>query len=238
MANQKYFNPSYVEKLKQEVKEGIQLERFLADSFPYDEDELYTTPSIQEPEHLALAMNSDKKEDFQSAVALYRAYSYLNRIQASDLTFWVTLSLTDLFPYVQNRWKWNQKMDLKKFILYYYFGGLMDQALSNLWWSVYLSTDDINLSKSDKFRLTKVLFSNQTFRTRVFGTSVAFRYKPCAMGVLEYLADHPEDMTQMEEKGQEIAKHFNLLGAVRETCAMERNFFYSEMESFMPTIKK
>ena len=101
MALQKILNKKYIERIFEEVERGEGLERFLYDIFPYDETQLLVTPQVKEPVGLIERMVPTPEGDFQSAVALYDAYKSLKPLQAINVQFWESLTLTDLFPYMQ-----------------------------------------------------------------------------------------------------------------------------------------
>lgn len=50
------------------------------------------------------------------------------------------------------------------------------------------------------------------------------------MGILRYIKDNPDLVRNFEKAGLEIYKHFNRLGASKQLAAMDRRFFYSEMQ--------
>ena len=117
MPLQKILTKSYIETIFDEVNKSVNLERFLLDSFPYDEEQLLVVPNVKEPSGLLECMIPTTEGDYMSAVALYDAYKDLKPLQAINAQFWESLALTDLFPYMQKRWGLNAKEDLKKNIL-------------------------------------------------------------------------------------------------------------------------
>ena len=117
MALQKILTQSYIESVFEEVDRGEGLERFLQESFPYEEDKLLVTPQVKEPVGLLDRMVPTTEGDFLSAVALYDAYKSLKPLQAINAQFWESLTLTDLFPYMQKRWNLSEAKDLRKSIL-------------------------------------------------------------------------------------------------------------------------
>ena len=168
MAKQLIFKEKYVAKLK----ENIKVEFFRGMEFVYEKKQVLMLPNVEITLDLANKLKPDN--DFETAVILFEAFKNLEPIQASDERLWVYLSLVDLFPYMQRRWDavYNgTAKDGKQYILDHWFltsssqGNLMRHALAGLWWSVFLSIDE---TRTDKYELTKMLFENQTFRTRTF----------------------------------------------------------------------
>ena len=104
MPLQKILTKSYIETVFDKVNQGIDLDRFLLDSFPYDEEQLLVVPNVKEPSGLLERMIPTTDGDYMSAVALYDAYKDLKPLQAINAQFWESLALTDLFPYMQKRW--------------------------------------------------------------------------------------------------------------------------------------
>ena len=104
MALQKILTQSYIESVFDEVDRGEGLDRFLQESFPYEEDKLLVTPQVKEPVGLLDRMVPTTDGDYLSAIALYDAYKSLKPLQAINAQFWESLALTDLFPYMQKRW--------------------------------------------------------------------------------------------------------------------------------------
>lgn len=121
MALQTILTKSYIEKVFEEVGRGENLERFLQNTFPYEEDKLLVTPQVKQPLNLLDKMIPTTEGDFTSAIALYDAYKTLKPLQAINAQFWESLALTDLFPYMQKRWKLNEAKDLKRSIINHFF---------------------------------------------------------------------------------------------------------------------
>ena len=229
MAYQRYIKPQALDRIKEEVYDGIDLERYLEEDFNIPEEDIQVIPQIQEPDNLLSRMNPEN--EFLSAIELYKAYKVLSPIQATDTYFWESLSHLNLFQYVKKRWPLTNDSLTSNFISQHWFVSSSAQVsrhtLASLWWSVYLTIDE---DSSNPFELTEVLFRNQTFRTRTYGCSLVFPIKEANMGILRYLLDHPELFTNFEGIGTEIYKHFNRLGAVKQLACLDREFFYDEMK--------
>ena len=229
MAYQKILTKKYIEEIFEDVEKGIGLERFLQASFPYKEENLLVTPQVQEPVGLLERMKPTTDGDFASAVALYDAYKGLRPLQAINAQFWESLSLTDLFPYMQKRWNLSEAKDLRKNILNHFTfksHGMMRHGLAGLWWLVYLSIDE---NRDNKYELTEYLFKNYTLRIVRFGVGKVIQHKEAAIGILQYIKDHEANIPSLEIVANGLTSYFNKLGAVKQLTALDRDFFYNEM---------
>ena len=228
MAAQRYIKEQFLDNLRENVKSGVDLNIYLEDAFPIPEEDVRVIPQIQEPEDLLSRM--DPKNDLVSAIELYKSYSNLSPIQAVDRYFWESLAHTNLFEYVKKRWPLDPNDLSGEYICDHWFvsnsSSIIRHTLASLWWSVYHTIDE---DLENPFELTEVLFRNQTFRTRTYGTSLIFPIKEANMGILRYILDHPGLVKNFEKAGLEIYKHFNRLGAGKQLACLDRKFFYEEM---------
>jgi len=230
MALQTILTKSYIEQVFDDVRMEKNLDGFLQESFPYDERQLLVTPQVKKPEGLAEKMIPTTDGDFQSAVALYEAYKGLKPLQAINTQLWESLSLTNLFPYMQKRWSLKESTDLKATILNHFTvraHGLLRQGLSGLWWLVHHTVDE---SRDNRYELTEVLFKNYTLRFIRFGAGRVIQHKEAAIGILQYIKDHEKDISSLESVANGLTSYFNKLGAVKQLTYMDRDFFYQEME--------
>ena len=62
------------------------------------------------------------------------------------------------------------------------------------------------------------------------GISPVLQHKDAAIGILQYLKDHENDIESMENVSNGLTSYFNKLGAVKQLTYLDRDFFYSEME--------
>lgn len=228
MALQQYIKPSYLDQLKSSIADGYELERYLEDTFFIPEDAIQVLPQIQDPDGLAERMNPN--DEFSAAIELFNAYKNLSPIQATDVHFWESLAHTNLYSYVKQRWPITSENLTSNYILQHWFvsssANVSRHSIASLWWPVYLTQDD---KLDNPYELTEVLFRNQTFRTRTYGTSLIFPIKEANMGILRYILNHPELVKNFEKAGLEIYKHFNRLGATKQLAFLDRDFFYDEM---------
>lgn len=237
MAFQKILTKSYIEQIFEEVDKGEGLDRFLQESFPYDEDKLLVTPQVKEPVGILDRMVPTTEGDYLSAVALYDAYKGLKPLQAINSQFWESLALTDLFPYMQERWNLKETKDLRKSILNHFTfkaHGMMRHGLAGLWWLVYLSIDE---QRENKYELTEFLFKNYTLRFVRFGAGKVIHHKEAAIGILQYIKDHEANIPSLENVANGLTSYFNKLGAVKQLAFLNRDFFYNEMAKHIDEFK-
>lgn len=238
--SQRILTKSYIEKTFEEVSNGEGLSRFLADRFPVDENHLPYAAQVKQPENLLALMNPTTEGDFQSAIALYEAYKDLSPLQAIDSQLWESLALTDLFPYMQKRWGLKgckDESELKSSILNHFTikaHGLMRQGLGGLWWLVHLTIDP---DRENPYELTEILFRNYTLRTVRFGVGKVIQHKEAAIGILQYIKDHEDEIPSMENVSHGLTSHFNKLGATKQLTYMDRDFFYTEMAKHIEEFK-
>lgn len=225
MELQKVFIHSYMEELER----NIHVSDYLADKFPFDSSKRKTLANVYKPESLIDKLNPN--DDFTSAIEIYQAYKTITPLLASLPDLWVYLAHTDLFRYVQQRWPvpdgYNEEEVVNHITNHWFKTDSIRASLSGLWWSVYLSIDN---NRSNKYELTEVLFSNETFRSRVFGSSLLIRHKEAAMGILEYILENKEKFVGFESKGRDIARYFNQLGAYKILSSLSKDFFKDEMD--------
>lgn len=238
MAYQRILTKAFIDKVFDEVNQGIGLDRFTQDKFPIDEECLLMTQQVQQPEGLSEKMQPTTDGDFISAVALYEAYKNLKPLQAINEQFWVSLSLTDLFPYMRDRWNLRETNDIKKAV-YNHFTfkahGVMRQGLSGLWWLGNLTVDE---ERENKYELTEMLFKNYTLRFVRFGVGKVIQHKEAAIGILQYLKDNEANILSMEAVANGLTSYFNKLGAVKQLSFLDRKFFYDEMATHIEEFKK
>lgn len=237
-SNQKILTKSYIETIFAEVNQGIDLNRFLQETFPYDEEQLLSAYDVKEPSGLLERMIPTTEGDYISAVALYDAYKGLTPLQAINAQFWESLALTDLFPYMQQRWSLKDAKDLKKSILNHFTfkaHGMMRHGLAGLWWLVHLSVDE---TRDNQYELTEYLFKNYTLRIVRFGVGKVIQHKEAAIGILQYIKDHENEIPSLESVANGLTSYFNKLGAVKQLASLDRTFFYNEMGKHIEEFKK
>ena len=227
-----------IEKIKDDVDLNIGMERFLMDDFPIEDNDLLILPGIAKPENLLNNLNANNDGDFKSAVAIYEAYKNLTPLQASEDYLWESLAISDLFPYMQQRWNLKAASDLQSAVKNHFFvksHGIIRQGIGGLWWLVYLSVDE---QRNNPYELTEVLFRNYTLRYVRLGVSIIFQHKEATIGILQFLKDHEKEEFSLENVSNALTSYFNKLGAVKQLTFLNRNFFYKEMEAHFEEFKK
>ncbi len=238
MLLQRTFKKYYVESLLDAVRNGQDLDKYAADYFVYDQNQVVMIPTIAYPEGLIDKMVPTTQGDFQSAVALYEAFPNLTPLQASDRSFWIYLAHVDLFKYVQKRFPKVMESEFtnNQYILDHWFfaQGTIMQALSGLWWLTYLSVD--SKAGDNKYIYTAQIFRDYTLRTNFANYSFA-RHKEAVIGYLQYMIDHPEVFAAFfKAKNRFITKHFNKIGGTRILSSLPRSYFYDELCSITDQI--
>ncbi len=255
MALQKVFKKSYMDHLRQ----NINVEDYLKDKFPYEEDQCVQLAGIIAPEYdlleavmpfaersIAKDSNTRMKEnalnEFEVAKIIFEAFPNLTPIFAQQDDLWVYLTHAELFPYVQKRWPELSitMVDVQKnYIINHWFhnpNNFLRTTFAGLWWHTYLSID---LERSDKYELTKVFFSTgQDFRTLRFGEISLIRCREAMIGVLEFLAENPDLVeSNFVARGQYISRFFNKLGAYKELAYLKRDFFKKQLTNRINIIR-
>jgi len=222
--------PTFKESYIRVLKDSIEPEKYYEIEFQYDPTMVRKVAGIYQPKGLCAKMigATDKCD---SAILLYEAYKDLPLVVASNEAFWVYLTHVDLFDYVKMRWSDVLKKQATSSYIkdhWFYDGSPMRTSIMEYWWGIYCTVDE-SRGEENKYDLSRVLFENETFRTRVFGTSLVIRHREAMLGILGYIYDHPAVKSSYEDNGRKIASHFNLLGATKQLAYLDHQFFYDEM---------
>lgn len=243
MAYQNLFRTKYVNQLIDQVNKGINLESFYGSRFNYDESQILSVPKIFQPEGLLYKMKPE--DNCTSGIALFEAFPTISALQAADNRLWIYLSIADLFPYVRKKWAPQQPCTddpnrMEKMISnirIHWFGlqkdsytfSPMRHALANLWWSVYISVDRKAQTFEGKYKYTRLLFNNETFRTRT-ATGFLGRNREALYGILDFMEQCPELFGRNKEIAfNEITKFLNYLGGGIQLSFMKRDFFLNQL---------
>ena len=233
MLVQRTFKKEYVDELAAAVKSGVNFDKYAAESFDYDTDQVVIIPTLIHPEGLLERMIPNSQYDCESAIALYEAYPNLTPLQASDKAFWMYLTHVDLFAYVQERFPKVKDPDFDSipYLYDHWFCGddwTWRHPLASLWWFVDKTIDE---NSEDKYKYTRVFFSNYEFRTNFAKYSIS-RCKEAVFGYFEFLLDNPEIMKQaFKYRNRFITKYLNKLGGSRLLSVLPRDSFYDELSS-------
>jgi hypothetical protein len=230
MEQQRILRKRIMDQLVSGVKSGEAINLFRNNEFQIDDKNTLIMPHIERPIGLTQRMNSDREADLESAIALYEAYSNLTPLEAAEPAFWNYLALTDLYPYLRDRWPKVYRREvgtneinyiLDHFLVQDKSSDLMRGHLSGLWWSVYLSLDGSNTE--DIYHLTKVMFWNQTLRTRTMGNYLLARKKELALGLLSYCKERGKvNFGNFEKEHQELTEYLNLIGGTKRLAYFSR----------------
>jgi hypothetical protein len=223
MEQQRILRKRFMDNLISGVKSGEMTNLFRNNEFQIDEKNTLIIPHIEKPIGLNSKMNPSNKEDYASAIALFEAFRDLTPLEAADPRIWNYIALINCYSYLKERWPnvYYRKEGtneagyiLEHFLMENNSIDLMRVHLPGLWWSVYLSIDETNTE--DKYHLTKVMFWNQTLRTRTMGNYTLARKKELALGFLEYCQERgKEDFGNFEKEHQELTEYLNLVGGAK-----------------------
>lgn len=234
MESQGIFRERYVEKLLKNLKSGTSIDFYKSVEFVYDAKEVMRVPGLRRPEKLL--DNLDEDDNYTSAIAVYEAYKDLSLVQASDTRLWTYLTHVDFYPYMIEKWDKVYLGEADKPIDYiedHWFlkspaqNNLMRHPIAGFWWSVKLSIDE---ERKDKYELTRILFKNETLRTRTFGTYKLARHKEASIGLLEFFLENEDRISNFEKKHQDFTEYLNLIGGVKPLAFYKRDFFKAELE--------
>lgn len=229
---QKTFNEGYMKSLRDAVKSGIAIPLYRNDRFDVDSTKVKLLANVYAPIGLSEKLSEVWDNDFKSAVTIYEAYQNISPLLASNEAFWAYLTHVDLFSYAQKRWPKVKENDCSaEYILDHWFvgtNGLLRNAISSMWWSVYNTVDD---SRENKYELTEILFKNYTLRIITLGSYPLIRHREAMIGILSFLKDNPQITNNaLEYRGQFITKYFNRIGAVKQLAFLNRDYFYNTCE--------
>lgn len=244
MAYQKLFRTKYIDGLIDQVNKGINLEQYYGNHFNYDESQVLSVPQIFQPEGLKHKMIPN--DNCASGIALFEAFPTISALQAADNRLWIYLAVADLFSYVKNKWApkcpdindADRKEKMISNIRIHWFGlqkdsytfSPMRHALANLWWSVYISVDRKAKALDEKYKYTRLLFKNETFRTRT-ATGFLGRNREALYGILDFMEQTPELFSEKKEIAyKEITKFLNCLGGGIQLSFMKRDFFLEQLK--------
>ncbi|MCF1749597.1 DUF6339 family protein [Mariniradius sediminis] len=228
MELQRILRKRYMDTLISGIKSGEWVHLFRNSEFQIDDKNTLIMPHLKKP--LGLLGRMSAENDFEAAFALFEAYDKLTPIEAADPRFWNYLAIIDLYPYLRERWpnvyKRKEGTNEEGYIMEHFLleksSQLLRNWLSGMWWSVYLSVDEKN--SEDKYWLTKVLFWNQTLRTRTMGTYQLARKKEIIMGFLEYCLERGKsNFGNFEKEHQDITEFLNRLGGAKPLSIFSRD---------------
>jgi hypothetical protein len=246
MELQKLFRANYVEKLREGVKNRSLVKYYESDTFLFDLEQVMQSPLIFKPAKGDLILPDSKSfYDFENSRIIYEAYKSLTPLQASDTRLWTYLAHTDYYNYMSKRWPGVQNKtasNQSKYILDHWFitspaqSNFIRHGISGLWWAAYLTYDE---TRTDKYELTKILYTQLDFATRTLGTYSLARHKEAVSGVLEYILQNPPLFkNNFEAKSRYVTKYLNQVGGTKPLSYFKRDFFKNSLHSVRDRIDK
>lgn len=244
MANNKY-NVDSLKNLKIKVNDLGKdiLDFYKKDKFsPNESFNLITENSLIEIDETIVDEMIKELEknptEFEAGKLLYESLKDLTPQQASDIGFWTYLNHTNFYRYISKRWSdvWNEDKNIvnpENYILNHWIqtnssqSELIDYPISGLWWSFHLSIDDER--EDDRYKLTKILFKNNSLRTKYLGAAKFARHKPATHAVLEFLEEQGFEDNSIEQAARGIVPFINLLGGIRPLAYFEKDWFKQKL---------
>jgi len=230
------FQKDYVAELKKAVKDG-NISSYGKKEFLYNKDAVFSINFNRDDALLEKMMeHTTPSEDYDAAIALYEAFSSLNREQACYEPFWAYLCHVDLYPYMTKRFCNGNSPSLTDIKINWWHSSLMRRGISNLWWSVKQTIIEEEDDPDKKFYYTKYLFKRLDFRQRRLGSSTLFRHKEAVLGILKYLQENVSE--HFEGRSNFIIMYFNKQATLKQLAACDRDYFYNELCSISKDIEQ
>ena len=221
-----YFTETAYEKLYHNVKANI--EKYLGeDEWLHDyfgNNDYYCISKAVNVNDFELESSSNlsdkgkSKEDLTNVRLLYDALKKLTPLQASNRYMWTYLchAIPKNRKYIKNRWLQNIRENTirERFFVRSESSLWNDNALSRLWWYGYFTYDEH--CKSNPFRLTEILLTNQTLATDVIDTLNRMnpsRMKGILYGIQNYIDEIGTD-SGVASDFRECKKYLNHRAAV------------------------
>lgn len=168
-----------------------------------------------------------EKSDFENAIALYEGLSGVTPLIASEEAFWMYLTHVEYFDYVKTRWFKKGKEDTTASTIkkrFFYNGSAMDNALSRLWWSVYLTKED---DLEDPYIYTKVILKEgNSDLLQNLSKSRLYRLRDAVHGILKFFSEYDE-RKDFSAVNRHIVQYFNRYSGVKQLVYMNESFFYA-----------
>ena len=227
MSKQKVFTDTYIVKLRSDIEKN--LENYFSDTFPIEEvDEEGRNNVIDSRfncnDHLLDKMMMSNTAE--AAIELYKAFPNLTPAEAAQKNLWSYLSHVDLFPYMKTITRQAKTVGA---IEDNYFGAPTKQALSSLWWIVYLTVDNTIEDKDAQYKYTRFLLENgHSDLALLMSQSTLFRCRSFSKGVLQFLMDN-DYSSNLIAVGRYIIPYYNKKGGRVQLASWNWKDFYDDL---------
>ena len=173
MAKLIVFKTQYINYLKENIEKNKEYYKN-ADSVYFGSGNKYNLTSSIEIDDVYPTLIPEMGEDVSNAILVYEYLDSINETIASDPRLWVYLSHVAFCDYVVKRWGIDKADDMvgkveKRFFVDNNARSLRRNAISRLWWAVYLTVEpwlkDERLRllySDDKYYYTRVLMADES----------------------------------------------------------------------------
>ena len=177
-------------------------------------------------------------DEFESGKILFENLRITPK-QASDIGFWTYNNHYTFYRYIAKRWGdvWDSEKEIANpasYVLNHWIQSNSSQSeliiypISGLWWSFYLTVDEM---RDDKYELTRMFLKNYTLRVVQMGQTRFARHKPAIHGVLEFIKENNLDRRSLEQSGRAIVPYINLLGGIRPLSYFDKEWFKTKLKN-------
>lgn len=238
------YTDDYVSSLQQKVKNGTFKDLYNNGVFE-DPDEDIIDIDVVDYDDSNLTLSTNINDVFDNAVKLYETYHF-TPTEASNGGLWTYLSFHKFAEFNHEAYNIEDaiKSDVKlpKFLNDHYIvsgsaTNLLRHTLAGLWWAVHLTVREDETEKDKKYELTKVLFRQKSFVSRLLSVRI-ISVKPAIQGLLEFILKNEKLFdTYFETRMRMSITFINRLGGTKLIASMDKDFFFNELEKIKPLLE-
>lgn len=197
----------------------------------FREEEPFTTSKIEiEDFDMDMSATNPEDTDFENAKRLFEALKNLPESAACDMRLWVGLVFGKFYNYMKYRYnpeenrfflqnRWLMSNGGKK-------RGLFKNALSSLWWYVYITYDE---NASDPYELTKFCFGHKVFLYALYYRAFSSSKVVCH-GLIRALNDFEKDGGNTSKNiTEKIVKYVSFLGGAYLIDTLSEDDIYEKV---------
>jgi len=243
MIIQRIYKSSFVEKLKVNVKNSVDLEKYFEDISPFTDEETYVNPEIEVPKEIRLHLPGSRNDfEFENSKIIFEAYKNLNPTKATDIRLWTYLTHRTFWQYMRKRRPVEQqpKEKLPDYILNHWFinslstSNLLRNDISLLWWCSYMTYDK---NRKDPYELTSEVFTMLDY-TRHLLPGFQGRHNTFLRSLLEFVIENKGIFQEHKEgKVRLLMRKSNYIAGYRIIPTYTGAELKSLFASFIPEIR-